>query len=189
MKQIKIEIMDTKIFKFAYGGSKPKVSRKCMMTSILFFLLCMLATSVNAQGNYKLSRFFSEGYVENLFRYAHENAGIFNGIDVEDITKNHVTIRASFEPNFIGSTYVCTVHVYLDSKGRFIHVDNHCDSPSRVIWPCFDMATADLKRKCERNSHNREAIRFMEQYYGKSFRQFDGHEAMCTLLNIAWFNY
>lgn len=181
--------MDTKNFKFENGGSKPKVSRNSMMKSIMFFLLCMLTISVNAQGNYKLSRFFSEGYVKNYFRYAHENAGKFNGIDVEDVSKDRVTLKVSFDPNFIGSTYVCTVHVYLDNKGRFIHVDNHCDSPSRLIWPCFDKATGDLKSKCERNSYNREAIRFMEQYYGKSFRQFDGHEAMCTLLNIAWFNY
>lgn len=181
--------MDTKNFKFENGGSKPKVSRDSMMKSIMFFLLFMLTISVNAQGNYKLSRFFSEGYVKNYFRYAHENAGKFNGIDVEDVSKDRVTLKVSFEPNFMGSTYVCTVHVYLDNKGRFIHVDNHCDSPSRLIWPCFDKATGDLKSKCERNSHNREAIRFMEQYYGKSFRQFDGHEAMCTLLNIAWFNY
>ena len=155
----------------------------------VLILLSVLTTSVHAQGYRRLSAFFSEGYVQNYFHYAHINAGRFNGVDVEDVSSNKVTLRVSFEPNFIGSTYVCTINVYLDDRGRFIHVGSHCDSPSRHLWPCFDSATADLKNKCLMMPNNRRAITFMERYYGKSFRQFDKKEAMCTLLNIAWSNY
>ena len=160
-----------------------------MKKLFILILISVFSASVNAQGYRKLSRFFSERYVQNYFRYAHANAKSFNGIDVEDIYSNKVTLRVSFEPNFIGSTYVCTINVYLDDRGRFIHVGSHCDSPSRHLWPCFDSATADLKNLCLMMSNNRRAITFMERYYGKSFRQFDNQETMCTLLNIAWLNY
>ena len=160
-----------------------------MRTKMCVFLLCLFATAAYAQGNRRLSSFFSEVYVKKYFQYAHVNASKYNGIDVEDISNNKVTIKASFEPNLIGSTYVCTIYVYFDNKGRFVHVDSHCDSPSRLMWPCFDSATSDIKEKCKKTNRNKRAIEFMERYYGKSFRQFNGHEAMCTLLNIAWFNY
>ena len=160
-----------------------------MRTKVILFLLCIFTAAAYAQGSRKLSSFFSEGYVKKYFHYAHVNAGKFNGIDVEDVSNTKVTLKASFEPNLWGSTYVCTIYVYLDNRGRFIHVVSHCDSPSRVIWPCFNKATADLKEKCNKFNNNRKAITFMEKYYGKSFRQFNGQEAMCTLLNIAWFNY
>ena len=181
--------MNSKNYTIEINGILPKGGGNSMRTLMSILLLCFFTSLVNAQGNHKLSRFFSEGYIEKYFHYAHENAGRFYGVDIEEVNSHRVTLKVSFEPNFLGSTYVCTVYAYLDSKGRFVHVKTHCDSPTRTIWPCFDMATADLKDKCLRNSHNRDAIRFMERYYGKSFRQFNGQEAMCTLLNIAWFNY
>lgn len=160
-----------------------------MKTNLFLFLICLFTASAHAQSNRDLSSFFSEGYVQHYFHYAHVNAGRFNGIDVDEVSRNKVVLKASFEPNFYGSTYVCTINVYLDNKGRFIHVNSHCDSPSRFVWHCFDSATAELKSKCEKMPHRRRAIDFMEQYYGKSFRQFNEQETMCTLLNIVWFNY
>ena len=161
-----------------------------MKTNVILILFCCIfTTSVHAQSYRKLSAFFSEKYVQNYFHYAHVNAGSFYGVDIEDISGNKVTLQVSFEPNFLGSTYVCTINVYIDDKGHFIHIDSHCDSPSRFVWQCFNCATAELKTKCKMMRNNSRAISFMEYYYGKSFQQFNEQESMCTLLNIAWFNY
>lgn len=160
----------------------------------LFFMLFAVTVSADAVSLGKLRSFFYESYVQELFKYAHPNAGAFEGVDVERITENRVTVKASFKPSFAASLiggvpYTCTIYIDIDGSGRFSNVTYHCDSNARLSWPCFKWAADDIKNECRNSSNNRYAINYMEDHFEKSLRAFDGKEAMCTLLNIAWFNY
>lgn len=160
----------------------------------LFLIFIVINLSANAVSYDKLNSFFNERTVQRYFKYAHPKAGAFEGVDVERITENRVTIKASFRPGLAasligGRPYTCTIYIDIDGMGRFSNVTYHCDSNARLSWPCFSYAADEIKNKCRNSRNNRAAINYMEDHFEKSLKAFNGCEAMCTLLNIAWFNY
>ena len=165
-----------------------------MKKTIILLLLVSAAVTATGQSVRKLRSFFTEQYVQNLFYYAHPNASEFNGVEIKRITSDQVVLKASFEPgsllgSLFGGTYVCTIYIDVDGDDHFTRVSSDCDSSGSSTWPCFEWATDELKKKCRDASHNRRSIDFMERHLDKSFRSFSGPEAMCTLLNIALYNY
>lgn len=160
----------------------------------LFLAFLAITLNTNAVNLEKLRNFFNERTVQRYFKYAHPKAGAFEGVDVVRITEDRVTIKASFKPSLTASIiggvpYTCTIFIDIDGSGRFSNVTYHCDSNARVAWPCFSVAADDIKNKCRNTSNNRFAIDYMEDHFEKKLSAFNGSEAMCTLLNIAWFNY
>ena len=159
---------------------------------VLFvFLLLLVTQGAAAQSTRKLRSFFTERHVQNLFYYAHPNAGEFNGIEIKQITSDEVTLKASFESDswLFSNTYTCTIKIEVDGYEHFTKISTRCDSNSSSRWPCFKWATEELQKKCRDANHSRRSISFMEDHFGKSLRDFTGEEAMCTLLTIELYNY
>lgn len=157
--------------------------KKAFILLILFFL----TMRVSAQSS-SLRGFFSKQSVLNYFYYAHPNSKEFNGAELYSLTDRRAVIKVSFD-GFVGSTFVCTIYIDLDSYGNSLQISTDCHSPSSWGWSCFDQATSTLRSKCRNMSNSSRVINMMERYYGKSFSQFNGKQLMCTLLNIAWDNY
>ncbi len=161
---------------------------------VLLLLLFFVATAAKAQSTHELRNFFSEPSVQNLFYYAHPNAREFKGIEIKEVTRDRVIVKASFESGFWGSllgggSYTCTICIYVDGKSHFTNITTRCDSNGSSRWPCFRWATDVLRDKCRTANRNQHAISFMEEYYDKRLSYFTGEEAMCTLLTIALNNY
>ena len=165
----------------------------------LLLLLCITTLCSNAVSLGKLRSFFSESYVLGYFKYAHPNAN-YEGVSLGEVTENRVTVKISFSPTSVGrlwgaitggstSTYTCYINVYIDNGGKFISVESDCNSSGKNKWPCFHYAKSELISKCRSMSSSRYIINVMTEYYGKSFTEFSGSQLMCTLLNIAWYNY
>lgn len=158
-----------------------------MKKVLVLLFLCVITMSVSAQSS-RMRSFFRESYVLNYFKYAHPNARNFNGAELYSLSDSRAVVKVSFDGN-IGSTYVCTIFIDIDSYGNFLTVTRDCDSPTSWGWSCFDKATTDLRNKCRNMSGNSSAINMMERRYGKSISQFSGCQLFCTLLNILWYNY
>ena len=161
------------------------------MKKIVFLLLVIMTTAVKAQSVRELRSFFTERHVQNLFYYAHPNAGEFKGVEIKQITSDEVILRASFESDswLFSSTYRCTIRIEVDGDRHFTKMTTRCESNSSSRWPCFKWATEELQKKCRDADHNRRPLSFMEDHFGKRLRDFTGEEAMCTLLTIALYNY
>lgn len=159
----------------------------------LLFLLAFAATTARAQSARELRSFFSEPYVQNLFFYAHPNASEFKGIVIDEVVRDRVIVKASYEPGFwgslLGGSYTCTICIDSDGDRHFTKITTRCRSNGSLRWPCFRWATEELRDKCRNASRNQRTISFMEEYYGKRLSYFTGEEAMCTLLTIALYNY
>lgn len=158
---------------------------------VLPVLLVIATTTATAQSTRKLRSFFTESSVQNLFLYAHPNAGEFNGIEIKQITSDEVTLKASFESDswLFSYTYKCTIRIEVDGDEHFTKITTRCDSNSSSRWPCFKWATEELRKKCRDANRSRRSISFMEDHFGKRLSDFTGEEAMCTLLTIALYNY
>ena len=161
-----------------------------MKKLLLFILLVLMTVGTTAQSTRKLRSFFTEGYVQNLFLYAHPNAGKFNGVEIREITSDEVILRASFESDswLFSSTYRCTIHIEVDGDEHFTRITSRCDSGSSR-WTCFKWATDELIDKCRNANRSSRSIDFMERHFDKRLRNFTGEEAMCTLLTIVLYNY
>ena len=163
-----------------------------MKKLLILLLLVSAAASVSGQSTRKLRSFFTERYVQNLFYYAHPNAGEFNGVEIKRIDSDQVVVKASFESegflsSIFGGTYTCTIYIDVDGYGHFTKVSSRCESDGS--YTCFERATDELKRKCRDARRNSRSIDFMEEHLDKRFNSFSGSEYMCTLLNIALYNY
>jgi hypothetical protein len=174
--------------KFSYLCSR---TVKDMRKHLLLFMLIFVAASVTAQSTRKLRSFFTESHVQNLFYYAHPNAGAFNGVEIKQISSDEVVLKASFESDswLFSSTYRCTIRIEVDGDEHFTRITTRCDSGASSRWPCFKWATEELQKKCRDADHNRRPLSFMEDHFGKRLRDFTGEEAMCALLTIALYNY
>lgn len=146
-------------------------------------LLCITTLCSNAVSLGKLRSFFSESYVLGYFKYAHPNAN-YEGVSPTSAGRLWGAITGGST-----STYTCYINVYIDSRGKFTSVESDCNSSGKNKWPCFHYAKSELISKCRSMSSSRYIIDVMTEYYGKSLTEFSGPQLMCTLLNIAWYNY
>jgi len=167
-----------------------------MKKLFLLFFFCAMTLSTSAVSLERLRSFFSEYYVQLYFKNAHHNARAFDGVEIDRITENRVTIKATFQPTVVGSLfggssepYTCTIYIDIDNHGRFMNVTSNCHSTGRRYWSCFSHGANSIKTKCRSQRNNSSAIDFMEDHFGCRLREFTGSQAFCTLLNIAWFNY
>ena len=165
-----------------------------MMKKLLLLVLLVSATvTAFGQSTRKLRSFFTERYVQNYFYYAHPNAAEFNGIEIKRIDSDQVVVKASFESDgflsaLFGGTYICTITIDVAGYGHFTKVSPRCESGSSR-YPCFEYAADEIRKKCRDANRNRRSIDFMEDHLDKRLSSFTGEEAMCTLLNIALYNY